>query len=115
MQLEGAAAKVVRPRRPRRRNLKRPHGPRVHVAVDRRVPRLRLYPMLATLYFSFTRYDLLSDPEWYGLQNYVYMFTKDPNFWVAVRNTLWIIVFGVPLQIGCRSSQPGCSRSRRRA
>jgi multiple sugar transport system permease protein len=59
-----------------------------------------LYPMLATLYFSFTRYDLLSTPEWYGLQNYVYMFTKDPNFWVAVRNTLWIIAFGVPLQIG---------------
>ena len=56
--------------------------------------------MLATLYFSFTRYDLLSDPEWYGLQNYVYMFTKDLNFWVAVRNTLWIIVFGVPLLVG---------------
>ena len=60
---------------------------------------LIVYPMLATLYFSFTRYDLLSDPEWYGIQNYVFMFTKDPNFWVAVRNTIWIIVWGLPLQI----------------
>lgn len=58
-----------------------------------------LYPMLATLYFSFTRYDLLSNPNWYGIQNYVYMFTKDSNFWIAVRNTIWIIVFGLPLQI----------------
>jgi len=55
--------------------------------------------MLATLYFSFTRYDLLSTPSGTASRNYVYMFTKDPNFWVAVRNTLWIIVFGVPLSI----------------
>jgi multiple sugar transport system permease protein len=59
-----------------------------------------VYPMLATLYFSFTRYDLLSSPEWYGIQNYVYMFAKDPAFWTAVRNTIWIIVWGLPLQIG---------------
>jgi multiple sugar transport system permease protein len=58
-----------------------------------------LYPMLATLYYSFMRYDLLSNPEPYGIQNYVYMFTKDPNFWVAVRNTIWIIAWGLPLQI----------------
>ncbi len=58
-----------------------------------------LYPMLATLYFSFTKYDLLSNPIPYGIQNYVYMFTKDPDFWIAVRNTVWIIVWGVPLQI----------------
>lgn len=59
-----------------------------------------VYPMIATLYFSFTKYDLLSAPKWYGLQNYVYMFTKDHAFWRAVGNTIWIIAFGVPLQIG---------------
>jgi multiple sugar transport system permease protein len=58
-----------------------------------------LYPMVSSLYFSFTRYDILSTPEWIGLQNYVFMFTKDPLFWQSVRNTLWIIAFGVPLQI----------------
>ena len=27
------------------------------------------------------------------------MFTRDPFFWLAIRNTLWIVVFGVPLRI----------------
>ena len=58
-----------------------------------------LYPMVATLYFSFTHYDLLSQPIWVGLDNYRYMFTQDPFFWQAVRNTLWIVVIGVPVQI----------------
>jgi len=58
-----------------------------------------LYPMAASLYFSFTKYDLLSSPVPVGLDNYVFMFTKDPLFWQAIRNTLWIIAFGVPLRI----------------
>ena len=47
-----------------------------------------LYPMIATLLFSFTKYDLLSDPVPIGLQNYVFMFTKDEHFWQAMRNTI---------------------------
>ncbi|HZN42176.1 MAG TPA: sugar ABC transporter permease [Actinomycetota bacterium] len=58
-----------------------------------------LYPMIASLYYSFTNYDLLEDPTWVGWQNYRFMFTKDPQFWIAMRNTLWIIAVGVPLQI----------------
>ena len=40
-----------------------------------------VYPMLATLYFSFTHYDILSTPKWVGLSNYRFMFTSDPQFW----------------------------------
>jgi multiple sugar transport system permease protein len=58
-----------------------------------------LYPMLASLYYSFTRYDLLSPPVNVGLDNYKFMFSQDPIFWQAVRNTLWMIVFGIPTQI----------------
>lgn len=58
-----------------------------------------LYPMVASLYYSFTHYDLLSTPRWIGLQNYQFMFTKDQYFWLSLRNTAWIIVVGVPLQI----------------
>ncbi|GIV06085.1 MAG: hypothetical protein KatS3mg016_1660 [Fimbriimonadales bacterium] len=29
-----------------------------------------LYPILATLYFSFTDYNVLGTPRWVGLQNY---------------------------------------------
>ena len=57
------------------------------------------YPMIASFYYSFTNYDLLEDPTFVGLQNYRFMFTKDPMFWQAMRNTLWIIAVGVPLQI----------------
>jgi multiple sugar transport system permease protein len=58
-----------------------------------------LYPILSSFYFSFTHYDLLSTPIWTGLDNYKFMFTKDQFFWIAVRNTIWIIVFGLPLRI----------------
>ena len=55
--------------------------------------------MVASLYFSFTQYTCSRTPVWIGIQNYMFMFTKDPNFWLAVRNTIWIIVVGVPLRI----------------
>jgi multiple sugar transport system permease protein len=58
-----------------------------------------LYPMLSSLYFSFTKFNLLQTPQWVGFFNYRFMFAHDPNFWLAVRNTLWIIVFGIPIQI----------------
>jgi multiple sugar transport system permease protein len=66
-------------------------------------------PMVLSFYYSFTHYDLLTSPHWIGLDNYRFMFGKltlngqpdqgDPFFWTSVKNTLWIIVFGVPLRI----------------
>ena len=58
-----------------------------------------LYPILASLYFSFTKYDLLSDPVWVGFANYRFMFTSDGRFWTSVANTLWVVAVIVPLQI----------------
>src|SRR6266545_1957233 len=58
-----------------------------------------VYPMASSLYFSFTKYDILSQPRWAGFSNYRFMFTSDPLFWVSLRNTLWIIAFLVPLQV----------------
>ena len=55
--------------------------------------------MMATLYYSFTHFDLLSPPKWVGLSNYRFMFTSDPQFWQSVRNTLWIILIAVPIQV----------------
>lgn len=39
-----------------------------------------LYPLLDTVYNSFTKYNLFSDPEWIGLKNYQGIFTSDPVF-----------------------------------
>ena len=50
-------------------------------------------------YLSLTHYDLLNPPRWVGLANYRYAFTNDPNLWPAIKNTLWIIAVGVPLQV----------------
>ena len=36
-----------------------------------------VYPMVSSLYFSFTHYDLLGSPQWVGFANYKYMFTED--------------------------------------
>jgi multiple sugar transport system permease protein len=55
--------------------------------------------MISSLFFSFTNYSLLAAPKWIGVQNYTFMFTKDPFFWLAFRNTIWIILVGVPLRI----------------
>ena len=57
------------------------------------------YPLVMTAYLSFTSYDLLSPPRWIGLDNYRYLLSEDVDVWPAVRNTLWIIAIGVPLQV----------------
>jgi multiple sugar transport system permease protein len=58
-----------------------------------------VYPVVSSLYFSFTKYDILTDPVWVGLDNYRFMFTSDGRFWTAVYNTAWIVAVIVPLQV----------------
>ena len=57
------------------------------------------YPLVMSVYLSFTHYDLLSPPKWIGTANYRYLFTQDPQVGQAVKNTLWIIAIMVPLQV----------------
>jgi multiple sugar transport system permease protein len=59
-----------------------------------------VYPVLATLYYSFTNYQAGSylQTRWVGLENYRSLFTQSQVFWVAVRNTLWMVIIMVPLQ-----------------
>jgi multiple sugar transport system permease protein len=57
------------------------------------------YPLVMSVYLSFTHYDLLSPPRWVGLANYHYLFHLDPQFSAAWHNTLWLIAFMVPAQV----------------
>ncbi len=57
------------------------------------------YPLVYSAYLSLHSYDLLSPPRWVGLANYRYLFNDDPEVGTAVRNTLWLIVIAVPLQV----------------
>ena len=34
------------------------------------------YPLVTTVYLSFTHYDLLEPSRWIGLANYRYLFTR---------------------------------------
>ncbi|QQE11476.1 sugar ABC transporter permease [Planctomycetota bacterium] len=54
------------------------------------------YPLIASLYYSFTDYDILSDPVWIGGMNYVDMY-HDEVFWKALINTLKFSAFAIPL------------------
>lgn len=58
-----------------------------------------VYPLLANVFYSFTRYDLVSAPEWNGFNNYAYLFGKDSRIGVAALNTLWFVVILVPVRI----------------
>ena len=40
-----------------------------------------LYPILATLYFSFTDFNVLGAPRWVGLQNYASLLADRDYFW----------------------------------
>ena len=57
------------------------------------------FPFLASLYLSFTDYDLLSKPEWVGLDNYERLFTRDRTFSKALNVTLLYVFMTVPLKL----------------
>lgn len=62
-----------------------------------------LYPMLSALILSFYDWDGVSEERnFVGLQNYVQIFTQDPVFWTAVKNSLiWVILsLLVPTMVG---------------
>lgn len=59
-----------------------------------------LIPMMASLYLSFTEYDLFSSPKWIGLENYKEMFTGDEKYWKSVKVTFYYVLAGVPLRLG---------------
>jgi multiple sugar transport system permease protein len=56
-------------------------------------------PLVLSVWFSFTRFDLLSAPQFIGLRNYAYLFTQDPKVWTAAGNTLWFVVILVPIRV----------------
>ncbi|MBO0994723.1 carbohydrate ABC transporter permease [Bacillus sp. SD088] len=57
-----------------------------------------LGPMLASLYLSFTKYDILTPSKWIGFDNYIKIFTND-RFWNALGNTFYYTIVGVPLHV----------------
>jgi multiple sugar transport system permease protein len=53
-------------------------------------------PMLASLFFSFTDYNIVDSPRWIGITNYVNLF-HDDLFWHALGVTFKFAVIALPL------------------
>ena len=60
---------------------------------------LTIGPMLASLYLSFTDYDLFTSPRWIGFANYERLFTDDPRFLSACWVTLEYVLVSTPLKL----------------
>ena len=58
-----------------------------------------VYPVLASLYYSFHRYDLISDLKFVGFGNYTEIFTRDTDFGTVTYNTLYYVILSAPLGI----------------
>ena len=56
----------------------------------------QFYPVLFSLYVSFTQWNLLNPPRWVGTRNYVELFTTDRFFFKTLTNT-GTYAFGVVL------------------
>ncbi|MEU2670814.1 sugar ABC transporter permease [Streptomyces sp. NPDC007164] len=57
------------------------------------------YPLISTVYFSFTSYDGFTTPEFSGLKNWSFVLNDYPLFWPALRNTLWLVVVMVTCRV----------------
>jgi multiple sugar transport system permease protein len=57
-----------------------------------------VYPLLSTVYFSFTHYNGFSPPTFDGLDNWTFVFRDYPFFWPALKNTLWFVLVMVTLR-----------------
>ncbi|MFQ5856491.1 MAG: carbohydrate ABC transporter permease [Anaerolineae bacterium] len=60
-----------------------------------------LGPILASIYFGFTRWSITRPPAWVGFDNYVRMFTRDPLFWQALKVTGTFVLLSLPLKLVC--------------
>ncbi|HHY09030.1 MAG TPA: sugar ABC transporter permease [Firmicutes bacterium] len=56
-------------------------------------------PLLASFLMSFTRWNIVTQPRWVGLDNFSEIFLDDPLFKQSLKVTFIYTVFSVPLQL----------------
>jgi multiple sugar transport system permease protein len=55
-------------------------------------------PVVAAFAISFTTWDLLSPPQWIGMENYQELM-GDNLFWIALKNTVYFTAVSVPVTL----------------
>ncbi len=56
-------------------------------------------PLVASLYLSFTDYNVLQPPSWVGLSNYGQIFTQDDLFRKALANSVYYTALFIPMHV----------------
>ena len=56
-----------------------------------------ILPILSSIYYSFTYYNILEPPKFIGFKNYINLILQDQVFLTAVKNTFLIAVITGPL------------------
>lgn len=56
------------------------------------------YPLLMSLYYSFTEFNPITDPVWIGLENYRSLF-QDPRFYKSLQNTCFYAFIATPINL----------------
>lgn len=52
-------------------------------------------PILQVVYYSFCQYGMLDKPQWVGLANYSKLLLKDGTMRIALKNSLFFMIFSV--------------------
>lgn len=56
-----------------------------------------ILPVVTSIFFSFTYYNILESPRFIGLQNYISLILEDDIFLIGIKNTFMIAVITGPL------------------
>ncbi|MBP8968909.1 MAG: sugar ABC transporter permease [Lachnospiraceae bacterium] len=56
-----------------------------------------ILPVVISIFFSFTYYNILEMPRFVGLQNYISLFLEDDIFLISIKNTFMIAIITGPL------------------
>ena len=56
-----------------------------------------ILPVVISIFFSFTYYNILEAPRFVGLQNYISLFLEDDIFLISIKNTFMIAIITGPL------------------
>ena len=56
-----------------------------------------IFPVVASIFYSFTYYNILETPRFIGLQNYIALILEDDIFLTSIKNTFMIAIITGPL------------------
>jgi multiple sugar transport system permease protein len=58
-----------------------------------------IFPIILSIYLSFTKYDYITTPQFVGLENYTKALTDDPLFWHTLKITFLYTAMALPLEL----------------